>query len=172
MKEQNMQMQQMAQQAQQNPQMAQQLQQAQQEFMRVKESRISELEAEMIKEMAKQEQEKAGNMTQDPLVRLKQQEIDLRAVELAAKQEQEDNKIMANIGIEAEKLDLARDQMKAKGEEVVFKEGLKAVAESDKQTIEDIKENMETLREDRRLQSAEKLATLNKGNNGRQTDDN
>ena len=140
MKEQNMQMQQMAQQAQQNPQMAQQLQQAQQEFMRVKESRISELEAEMIKEMAKQEQE--------------------------------DNKIMANIGIEAEKLDLARDQMKAKGEEVVFKEGLKAVAESDKQTIEDIKENMETLREDRRLQSAEKLATLNKGNNGRQTDDN
>ena len=79
---------------------------------------------------------------------------------------------MANIGIEAEKLDLARDQMKAKGEEVVFKEGLKAVAESDKQTIEDIKENMETLREDRRLQSAEKLATLNKGNNGRQTDDN
>ena len=92
----------MAQQAQQNPQMAQQLQQAQQEFMRVKESRISELEAEMIKEMAKQEQEKAGNMTQDPLVRLKQQEIDLRAVELAAKQEQEDNKIMANIGIEAE----------------------------------------------------------------------
>ena len=41
---------------------------------------------------------------------------------------------MANIGIEAEKLDLARDQMKSKGEEVVFKEGLKAVAESDKQT--------------------------------------
>jgi len=166
-KQQTQQVNQLMMQAQQNPQLAQQAEQAKQELMNSKESRIAELEAEMIKEMVKQEQEKAGNMAQDPLVRLKQQEIDLKAVELTAKSEIEDNKLMADIGIEAEKLDLARDQMQAKKEETIFKEGLKAVEESDKQTIEDIRQNMETLRDERKIQSAERIARMKGKSNGR-----
>jgi hypothetical protein len=171
-KQQSEQINQLMMQAQQNPQMAQQAEQARQELVNAKESRIAELEAEMIKEMAKQEQEKAGNMTQDPLVRLKQQEIDLKAAEIAAKAETEDNKIMADIGIEAEKLDLARDQMKAKTEETIFTEGLKAVEESDKQTIEDIRQNMETLRDERKIQSAERIARMKERGNGRSDKNN
>ncbi len=171
-KQQTEQVNQMLAQSQQNPQMAQQADQARQELLRTKESRIAELEASMVKEMAEQEQIKAGNMAQDPLVRLKQQEIDLRAAEVAAKAETEDNKILADIGIEAEKLDLARDQMKAKAEETVFKEGLKAVEDSGKETIEDIRQNMETLREDRKIRSAERIASMKERNNGQKNRDN
>ena len=160
-----MQVQQLMQQAQQNPQMVQQAEQAKQQFMNEKESKIAELEAIMIAEMAKQEQIKAGNLEQDPLIRLKQQEIDLKAAEMTMKGEVEDNKLMADIGIEAEKIDLAREQMKGKMEETIVKEGIKAIEDSDKETIEDIRQNMETLREDRRIKSAERIAQMNRGKN-------
>jgi len=167
MKEQEMQIQQMMQQAQQNPQMAQQVEQAKQQFINEKESKIAELEAVMIAQMAKEEQIKAGNLEQDPLVRLKQQEIDLKAAEVTAKAETEDNKILADIGIEAEKIDLAREQMKGKMEETVVKEGIKAIEETNKETIEDIRQNMETLREDRKIKSAERIAQMNARKNGK-----
>ena len=165
MKEQEMQIQQMMQQAQQNPQMVQQAEQAKQQFMNEKESKIAELESVMVAEMAKEEQVKAGNMEQDPLIRLKQQEIDLKAAEMTMKGEVEDNKLMADIGIEAEKIDLAREQMKGKMEETIVKEGIKAIEDSNKETIEDIRQNMETLREDRRIKSSERIAQMNRGKN-------
>jgi hypothetical protein len=160
MKEQTMQVQQMAQQAQQNPQMGQQVQMAAQELQSQKESRIAELESVMVAEMRKKEKEAMEN-NQDPLVRLKQQEIDLKAVEMNMKGEAEDNKIMADIGIEAEKLDLERDKLKAALQQTVVKEGLSAIKESDQQTIDEIKENMQTLREDKKLRSTERVAAMN-----------
>ena len=160
------------QQAQQNPQMAQQVQQAQQQLKTQMESKIAELEATMIAEMAKQEQEKAGNMAQDPLVRLKQQEIDLKAAEVAMKGEQGDNKIMADIGIEAEKLDLERDKLEGGMQQTLAKEGLNAIKESDQQAIDEIKENMQTLREERKIRSTEKIATIKGKANGRKSNDN
>jgi len=98
---------------------------------------------------------------QDPLVRLKQQEIDLKAVEMTMKGEADDNKIMADIGIEAEKLDLERDKLKAALQQTVVKEGLNAIKESEQQTIDEIKENMQTLREDKKLRSTERVAAMN-----------
>jgi hypothetical protein len=159
-KEQTMQVQQMAQQAQQNPQMAQQVQMAAQELQTQKESRIAELESVMVAEMRKKEKE-AMESNQDPLVRLKQQEIDLKAVEMTMKGEADDNKIMADIGIEAEKLDLERDKLKAALQQTVVKEGLNAIKESEQQTIDEIKENMQTLREDKKLRSTERVAAMN-----------
>jgi len=141
--------------------MMQQAQQAQQQLKTQIESKVAEMEAIMIAEMAKQEQEKAGNMAQDPLVRLKQQEIDLKAAEVAMKGEVEDNKLMADIGIEAEKLDLERDKLKSGMQQTVVKEGLSAIKESNQETIDEIKENMQTLREDKKLRSAEKVAAMN-----------
>jgi len=159
-KEQTMQVQQMAQQAQQNPQMAQQVQMAAQELQTQKESRIAELESVMVAEMRKKEKETMES-NQDPLVRLKQQEIDLKAVEMTMKGEADDNKIMADIGIEAEKLDLERDKLKAALQQTVVKEGLNAIKESEQQTIDEIKENMQTLREDKKLRSTERVAAMN-----------
>ena len=159
-KEQTMQVQQMAQQAQQNPQMAQQVQMAAQELQTQKESRIAELESVMVAEMRKKEKE-AMESNQDPLVRLKQQEIDLKAVEMTMKGEADDNKIMADIGIEAEKLDLERDKLKAALQQTVVKEGLNAIKESEQHTIDEIKENMQTLREDKKLRSTERVAAMN-----------
>ena len=166
MKQELQQVDQMMQQAQQNPQMAQQAEQASQQVQAKLESRIAELEAEMIKEMARQEQEKAGNMAQDPLVRLKQQEIDLKAAEVAMKGEVEDNKLMADIGIEAEKIDLERDKMKGKMEETLVKESFGAIKEDTKATIDEIRQNMEDLRENKKIRSAEKIASMNGKMNG------
>ena len=78
---------------------------------------------------------------QDPLVRLKQQEIDLKAAEMNMKDEAEDNKLMADIGIEAEKLDLERDKLKSGMQQTVVKEGFNAIKESNQETIDEIKEN-------------------------------
>jgi hypothetical protein len=160
MKEQTTQVQQMAQQAQQNPQMGQQVQMAAQELQSQKESRIAELESVMVAEMAKKEKEAMEN-NQDPLVRLKQQEIDLKAVEMTMKGEADDNKIMADIGIEAEKLDLERDKLRSGMQQTIVKEGLNAIKESDQQTIDEIKENMQSLREDKKLRSTERVASMN-----------
>ena len=152
--------------------MMQQAQQAQQQLKTQIESKVAEMEAVMIAEMAKQEQEKAGNMEQDPLVRLKQQEIDLKAAELSMKGEVEDNKLMADIGIEAEKLDLERDKMKGKMEETLAKESFGAIKEDTKQTIDDIRQNMEDLRENKKIQSAERIAIMKEKMNGRKNSQN
>ncbi len=171
MKQQTAQVQQMMQQAQQNPQMAQQAQGAAQQLQTQKESRIAELEATMVSEMAKREKEMVDK-NQDPLVRLKQQEIDLKAAEISMKGEQEDNKIMADIGIEAEKLDLERSKLSSGMQETLVKEGLNAIKESDQQTIDEIKENMQSLREDKKLRSAEKIASMKEKMNGRKNSNN
>ena len=172
MQQQSQQLQQLMQQAEQNPQMVQQAQQAKEAFMNEKESKIAELEATMVAEMAKQEQEKAGNMAQDPLVRLKQQEIDLKAAEVAMKGEVEDNKLMADIGIEAEKMDLERDKIKSKTQETLVKESFGAIKEDTKQTIDEIRQNMEDLRENKKIRSAERIATMKEKMNGRKNSKN
>jgi hypothetical protein len=172
MKQQIQQVDQMMQQAQQNQQMAQQAEQASQQLKIQMESKIAEMEAVMIAEMAKQEQEKAGNMEQDPLVRLKQQEIDLKAAEVSMKGEVEDNKLMADIGIEAEKMDLERDKMKGKMEETLAKESFGAIKEDTKQTIDEIRQNMEDLRENKKIRSAERIAAMKEKMNGRKNSQN
>ena len=125
----------------------------------------------MVSEMAKREKEMVDK-NQDPLVRLKQQEIDLKAAEISMKGEQEDNKIMADIGIEAEKLDLERSKLSSGMQETLVKEGLNAIKESDQQTIDEIKENMQSLREDKKLRSAEKIASMKEKMNGRKNSNN
>jgi hypothetical protein len=172
MKQQIQQVDQMMQQAQQNQQMAQQAEQASQQLKIQIESKIAELEATMIEQMAKEEQEKAGNMAQDPLVRLKQQEIDLKAAEVSMKGEVEDNKLMADIGIEAEKMDIERDKMKGKMEETLAKESFGAIKEDTKQTIDEIRQNMEDLRENKKIRSAEKIAVMKEKMNGRKNSQN
>ena len=46
-------------------------------------------------------------------------------------------------------------------QQTIVKEGLNAIKESDQQTIDEIKENMQTLREDKKLRSTEKVEAMN-----------
>ena len=59
-------------------------------------------------------------------------------------------------------------------QQTIVKEGLNAIKESDQQTIDEIKENMQTLREDKKLRSTERVAAMNARarNNGRTNKNN
>ena len=93
MKEKIQEVQQMAMQAQQNPQMAQQAQQAQQVLDVEMAKMIAIIEAEITDKMLEEEEEMLEQRSQDPLVDLKQQEIDLRGMDLHRKAMEEQQKL-------------------------------------------------------------------------------
>ena len=158
------QIQEMQQQAQQNPalqeQVAKQIQGMQEEFLIQKEAQISVVEAKLIKEMAAEETKRSGLEDQDPLIKLKQQEIDLRAAELMQRGEHDDQEMLLKTSVEAEKLDLEREKVNNAAEGTVMKESFGLIKDQAKDTISEIKEDVITLREDRRTRSNEKIASF------------
>jgi len=154
------QIQQMQQQAAQNPQIAQQIQQMQQQFMTQKESAISTLEAQLIKKMAAEEQQRSGLEEKDPLVKLKQQEIDLKAAELQQKGEHDQTKMLMETAVDAEKLDLEREKMQSGNELGMVKESFGLMKEGQKDTTAEIKENVAALRDKEKNRSNEKIAVM------------
>ena len=141
------QLKQMEQQAQQNPQMTQQFEQQSSQLNNQMAKKQAELEAEITKQVAKDEEERMGNKKDDPLVRLKQQEIDLRAMEVMSKQQESSQKSQTDLMVEAEKMDLERDKLESQ----TSIDLMKATAEIDKTKAADatqlLKENMSTARE-------------------------
>ena len=126
------QLQMMMQQAQQNPQMAPQVEAAQKQLMTQKESKIATVEAAMVKEMLEEEKRRVKEV-EDPLIKLKQQEIDLRAAETIMKQQSE-----------AQRTDIDRDKLEIDAGLELMK------TESDRQSREKeaaLKRNMELIRE-------------------------
>ena len=113
MAQQNQQIQQMMQQAEQNKQMAPQAQQAHQQFMQQKESQIATVEAQLVKEMRAEESKRTEEMADDPLVKLKQQEIDLRAMETMLKTKEEKARLEKDWTIDSERIDLDRDKLES-----------------------------------------------------------
>ena len=107
--EQDQQMQMMMQQAQTNPQMQQQVQMQMQQLKTQKDARQAELEAEMTAQLAQEEEARTKAEQQDPLVRLKQQEIDLRAAEIMSRKQDSQIKTMMDL----QRLDLDRDRAEA-----------------------------------------------------------
>tara|TARA_X000001388_G_scaffold68014_2_gene55564 strand:- start:2712 stop:5231 length:2520 start_codon:yes stop_codon:yes gene_type:complete len=107
--EQDQQMQMMMQQAQTNPQMQQQVQMQMQQLKTQKDARQAELEAEATANLAKEEEARTKAEQQDPLIRLKQQEIDLRAAEIMSRKE--DNQVKTVMDLQ--RLDLERDKAEA-----------------------------------------------------------
>jgi hypothetical protein len=138
---------QMMQQAQQNPQMAQQAQMAQQQLMEQKESRIAAVEAEMVQQMLEEEKRRTEAMADDPLVKLKQQEIDLRAMETLIKQKEEKERLKKDFTIDTERLDLDRDKLEAQiGVDLIKQQTADADLQS-KEKLATLKENMTVVRE-------------------------
>jgi len=154
------QIQQMQQQAAQNPQIQQQIQQMQQQFMTQKEAAISDLEAKLIKNMAAEEQQRSGLEDKDPLVKLKQQEIDLKAAELQQKGEHDQTEMLMKTAVDAEKLDLEREKMQSGNDLGMVKESFGLMKEGQKDTTTEIKENVAALRDKEKNRSNERIAGM------------
>ena len=148
------QLQQAMQQAQQNPQMMQQVEQQQAQVVNQMAAKQAQIEAQLTAGLAKEEEARMSKEPQDPLVRLKQQEIDLKAMETQAR-------LAKDIAMDSEKMDLERDKLEAD----TSLELMKVAADAEKQENVDamsiLKENMISAREAMKDQSAERIAREN-----------
>jgi hypothetical protein len=104
--------------------------------------------------LAKDEEARMSKEPKDPLVKLKQQEIDLKAMETQAR-------LAKDIAMDSEKMDLERDKLEAD----TSLELMKVAADADKQANADatqmLKENMISAREAMKDQTAERIARNN-----------
>ena len=148
------QLQQAMQQAQQNPQMMQQVEQQQAQVVNQMAAKQAQIEAQLTAGLAKEEEARMSKEPQDPLVRLKQQEIDLKAMETQAR-------LAKDIAMDSEKMDLERDKLEAD----TSLELMKVAADAEKQENVDamsiLKENMISAREAMKDRSAERIAREN-----------
>ena len=70
---------------------------------------IAKIEADITTQLARDEEERTKREQQDPLVKLKQQEIDLRAAEVMSRQQDMQTKTV----MDAARLDMDRDKIEA-----------------------------------------------------------
>jgi len=156
------QLQQAMQQAQQqgNQQAMQQLQQQNDQLTNQIASEQAQIEAQLTGQLAKDEEARMSQEPKDPLVKLKQQEIDLKAMETQAR-------LAKDIAMDSEKMDLDRDKLEAD----TSIELMKVAADADKQSNADataiLKENMISAREAMKDQTAERIAKNNAKQNGK-----
>jgi len=155
------QLQQQMQQAQQNPQAQQQMQQQQDQLVNQQASEQAKVEAQMTKQLAQDEEARISREQQDPLVKLKQQEIDLKAM-------QTQMQMQKDIMVDSAKMDLERDKLEADTSIDLMKVSADANKEDSAEAITMLKENMAATREamknevaERKNQSAERIAREN-----------
>jgi len=150
------QLQQAMQQAQQNPQAMQQLQQQQDQLVNQQASEQAKMEAQMIKQLAADEEARISREAQDPLVKLKQQEIDLKAM-------QTQMELQKDMMVEGEKMDLERDKLEADTSINLMKVAADVNKEDSTEAMALLKENMANTREAMKNQAAEKVRSNGNG---------
>ena len=96
----------------------------------------------------------------DPLVKLKQQEIDLKAMETQAR-------LAKDIAMDSEKMDLDRDKLEADTSIELMKVAADADKQSNAEATSILKENMISAREAMKDQTAERIAKNNAKQNGK-----
>ena len=133
-------LQQAMQQAQQNPQAAQQIQQQMDQLVNQQASDQAKIEAEMTKQLASDEESRISREAQDPLVKLKQQEIDLKAMETQMKMQKD-------MVFDAEKIDIERDKLEADTTINLMKVAADVNKEDSTEAMALLKENMANTRE-------------------------
>ena len=160
-KQQFQQLQQQMQQAQQNPQQMQQLQQQQEQLINQQAAEQAQIEAQMTQQLAQDEEARMKREAQDPLIKLKQQEIDLKAMETQMK-------LQKDMMVDSEKLDLERDKLEAETSIDLMKASADVNKEDSTEAMALLKENMAATREamknevaERKNQSAERIAREN-----------
>ena len=150
------QLQQAMQQAQQNSQAMQQLQQQQDQLVNQQASEQAKMEAQMIKQLAADEEARISREAQDPLVKLKQQEIDLKAM-------QTQMELQKDMMVEGEKMDLERDKLEADTSINLMKVAADVNKEDSTEAMALLKENMANTREAMKNQAAEKVRSNGNG---------
>ena len=160
------QLQQQMQQAQ-DPQMQQQMQQQMDQLTNQAAAKQAQTEAQMTQQLARDEEARMKNEAQDPLVRLKQQEIDLKAAELQAN-------LQKDMSIKSEELDIERDKLEAQTSIDLMKVAVDADKQKNADALSMLKENITTSREAMKQQSTEKIARENAGSkrNGKTNNSN
>jgi len=160
-KQQFQQLQQQMQQAQQNPQQMQQLQQQQEQLINQQAAEQAQIEAQMTQQLAQDEEARMKREAQDPLIKLKQQEIDLKAMETQMK-------LQKDMMVDSEKLDLERDKLEAETSIDLMKASADVNKEDSTEAMALLKENMAATREamknevaERKNQSTERIAREN-----------
>jgi hypothetical protein len=151
-------LQQQMQQAQNNQQATQQLQQQNDQLVNKAAAEQAQMEADMTKQLAQDEEARMSREQKDPLIKLKQQEIDLRAMETMMSQKESAANFQKDMMMDAEKMDLERDKLESQTAIDV----MNASAQSDQQKTADqmamLKENITTAREAMKQQSNERIA--------------
>ena len=157
------QMQQAMQQAQQNPQAMQQLQQQQAQLTNQMAAKQAQIEAKLTAELSAAEEARMSKEPKDPLVKLKQQEIDLKAMETQAR-------LAKEIAMDQEKLDLERDKLETDTGLEIMKMEAAADSQSNTEAMSVLRENIVSAREAMKEQSSEKIARQNARRNEKKTD--
>ena len=142
------------QQAQNNPQLAQQLEQQTQQLVNQSAAKQAQVEAEMTKNLASDEEDRMKREAEDPLVKLKQQEIDLKAMETQMK-------LQTDMAVESEKLDIERDRLEADTSINLMKASADVSKEDSTEAMTMFKEHMINSRDAMKQQSAERIAREN-----------
>jgi hypothetical protein len=155
------QVQQQMQQAKGNDQALQQLSQQNDQLTNKAAAEQAKIEAQMTKQLAQDEEARISREQQDPLVKLKQQEIDLKAMETQMN-------LKKDMAVESAKLDLDRDKLEAETSIDLMKVSADVSKEDSAEAISMLKENMAASREamkseteGRRNQSSERIAREN-----------
>ena len=148
------QMQQAQQQAQQNPQMAQQVEQQMNQLINAQAAKQAQIEAKMTASLAQDEEARMKREAEDPLIKLKQQEIDLKAMETQAK-------LQKDMLVDSEKLDIERDKLEADTSINLMKAAADVSKEDSDEAMTLFKENMINSRDAMKQRSAERIAREN-----------
>jgi hypothetical protein len=160
------QLQQQMQQAQQNPQAMQQLQQQQDQLVNQQASEQAKIEAQMTKQLAQDEEARISREQQDPLVKLKQQEIDLKAM-------QTQMEMQKDMMVDSAKMDLERDKLEADTSIDLMKVAADANRDTNKEDSAEamaiLKENMAATREAMKNQTSERVAKSRGNGTGSKT---
>jgi len=141
------QLQQAMQQAGQNPQMQQQMEQITNEMA----AKQAQLEAKLTAQLSQDEEARMSKEPKDPLVKLKQQEIDLRAAEVQAN-------LQKDMIMDSEKMDLERDKLETQTSIDIMKMATETDKQQNAEAMAMMKENIITAREAMKDQSNERVA--------------
>jgi hypothetical protein len=150
------QLQQQMQQAQQNPQAMQQLLAQQDQMVNQQAAEQAKIEAQMTQQLAQDEEARISREAQDPLVKLKQQEIDLKAM-------QTQMEMQKDMVMDSAKMDLERDKLEADTSIDLMKVAADVNKEDSTEAMALLKENMANARE------AMKNKTRNNGTGPKKT---
>ena len=151
-----------------NPQEMQRLDGLAQQLMMDKTNAIANLEAQMTAQLAQDEEKRTAAEQADPLVKLKQREIDLRAAEAMMRQQEMQTKGT----MEAEKLDMERDKIEADTTIKLMDVAGKIDQEAAKEALGELKENVALTKEAMKNEKDITTARINAGNRDKKSKDN